>query len=73
MLQPDEHGPATIPAEFLLAFTRAMIRELPSRDLFALAGAAAMREFPITKEQQEAFAQAVSHEASQSIWPEGFF
>lgn len=79
MLQLDEQrsagdaGQAAAPIEFLIAFTRALIRNNPSQDSLALALYAAAAEFSITPEQAKQFLQAVMHEKENSPWPKGFF
>lgn len=69
---PDNAGEA-IPFEFLIAFVRRIIRENPSTDVYYLAMAGAKRMCPITPEQEEAFMQAVLHEAENNEWPKDFF
>lgn len=79
MLQLDEQrsagdaGEVAAPVEFLIAFTRALIRNNPSEDSLALALYAAAREFNITPEQAQQFLKAVMHEKENSPWPKGFF
>jgi hypothetical protein len=75
VLLPPQQRPEAVsaPAEFLLAFTRALIRNNPQPDLLQLAMASARQEIPITPAQEESFIRAVADEASQSVWPKGFF
>ena len=79
MLQPDEQRSAgdadqvAAPVEFLIAFTRALIRNNPSEDSLALALYAAAAEFSITPEQARQFLKAVMREKENSPWPKGFF
>jgi len=71
-LQSTQHGPA-VPVEFLLEFTRALIRVVPSTDAFYLAAAEARGAVPLTDEQAKAFSRAVLYEQEQTMWPKGFF
>ena len=79
MLQQHEQRPAedARPTEeairFLIAFTRALIRENPSGDKLYLAMAAASSDCKISKEQAAKFVEWVTHEQGKSHWPKGFF
>jgi hypothetical protein len=70
--RPEGNHPS-IPVDFLIAFTRTLIRLCPSSDASALAMAAANKEVPLTTEQKALFRIAVLNEAEQMVWPEGFF
>ena len=59
--------------ELLLAFTRALIRDLPSRDLLKLALLAAARETGASEGETSAMWSAIQGESSQSVYPKGFF
>jgi hypothetical protein len=72
VLQSAEQRP-NLPVDFLIEFTRALIRSVPSSDLFYLAVATARRKVPISEEQEKMFSEAVGHEMERSSWPKGFF
>ena len=79
LLQSSEHGPegyageAAAPVEFLIAFTRALIRNHPSGDSIALAMSSANGVCPLTPAQEAQFLKAVGLEVNRSPWPKGFF
>jgi hypothetical protein len=72
-LQQSVEQRLSAPVEFLIEFTRALIKQNPSSDLFYLAMYAAEAKVSLTTEQKALFIKAVSAEARQSAWPEGFF
>jgi hypothetical protein len=72
MLQSAQHGAEAIPVEFLIAFTRALIRMLPSNDALWLAANHAKQVCPLTDEQRELLNHAIRAEVNQSVWPKGF-
>jgi hypothetical protein len=72
--RPEGHaGEAAAPVEFLIAFTRALIRNNPSGDSIALAMRSAQDICPLTPEQEVQFLRAVGVEVDRSPWPKGFF
>ena len=81
MLREPEHGPPgdappnpqAINVQFLIAFIRQVIREMPSMDVYYLALSAAKHQFPLTSEQEQAFMNAILNETKSSPWPDGFF
>jgi len=66
-------GQAAAPVEFLIAFTRALIRNHPSGDCISLAMRSAKGVCPLTPEQEEQFRKAVNIEVDKSPWPKDFF
>lgn len=79
VLQSDEQrsegdaGQAAVTIDFLIAFTRSLIRNNPSEDSIFLALHAAAAQANITRAQAEAFIKAVMMEKEKSPWPLGFF
>jgi hypothetical protein len=63
----------SVPVEFLIAFTRCLLRLSPSSDLFAIASMSARREVPISDKQMRLFLKAVRGEVKKSPWPKDFF
>jgi hypothetical protein len=58
---------------FLIAFTRALIRENPSGDKLYLAMAAASDDCKISQAQAKKFVEWVMEQKEGSHWPKGFF
>jgi len=69
----EDVGPTEEAIKFLIAFTRALIRERPSSDVLYLAMAAASADCKISREQAQKFVDWVLHEQESSHWPKGFF
>jgi hypothetical protein len=57
----------------MLVFVRSLIRQHPSSDVLSLALREADKKVPLTEQQRESFVKAVTSEAQQSPWPQGFF
>lgn len=72
VLQSAEHGPDAIPVEFLIAFTKAIIRLVPSTDVLYLAAGQANRACPLTKEQRDRLNAGLKEQVNKSSWPKGF-
>lgn len=69
----EDAGPTEEAIKFLIAFTRALIRENPSGDKLYLAMSAASADCKISTEQAEKFIKWVLQEKENSHWPKGFF
>jgi len=69
------HGTASddIPLEFLVAFTRHLVRGTVSADALYLALAAAAGECGVDKQRMQTVLQQVLQEhAASKVWPKGF-
>jgi len=79
MLQLAEQRPERNAGEageafnFLVNFTREMIKLNPSGDVLQLAMMAAAKRSNLTKEQATKFIAWVLEQQSDSPWPKGFF
>jgi len=69
----EDAGPTEETIRFLIAFTRAMIRNNPSGDVLYLSMRAAADEANLSVEQAEKFIAWVTKEKNNSPWPKGFF
>jgi hypothetical protein len=72
--QLEKGGEAlSVPVDFLIAFTRALIRTNPSTDSFIIAAASARGEVSISDEQMRLFSRAIKGEMKKSPFPKDFF
>ncbi len=62
-----------LPVQLLVAFCRAMIRNMPSRDMIELSLSAAKEDAGASDRDISLLRQALLQEASRSPWPAGFF
>lgn len=73
--QPVQHGAPSddIPLEFLIAFTRHLVRGTVSPDALYLALAAAAGECGVPKARmQEVLQKVLLEHAASRVWPKGF-